>query len=132
MKINISDEQIEYGTHSNNVLDQAKNKNMRVVFPDEYTLQLDIDDAAEFATYQRMLPFFKDFIPVVEVIDKPSKSGGAFHRHISIRLDQKVTELERIILQLTLGSDPKREMFAFIRINCGDPHSSIFLEPKEE
>lgn len=128
MVIDISEQRVMYGTHSNNVLNEAKNKGMKVLFPDEYTLQLDIDDASEFETYQRMLPFFKDFIPIVELTDKPSKSGGTFHRHITIRLKHKVTVLERIILQLALGSDPKRELFSFIRYNCDDPQPTIFLE----
>lgn len=56
-----------------------------------------------------------------------SKSGGD-HKHLYITLDKEVTAMERILLQLACGSDPKRELLSLDRLKAGNPNPTIFFE----
>ena len=129
MKVNISDEMLEYGLDSQAAIEDAEKMGLEVVFPDDCTLQLDIDSGTQHDAYLKRLSFFKRFFPIESTEIKPSKQGLP-HQHIYIKLKHPVTDMERIFLQLDLGSDFRREIYSFLRIQIGDKHPTLFLEKK--
>ena len=129
MKVNIPEDVLEYGLDSSVVIDFAEQEDLQIIFPDEYTLQLDIDSGTQYDAYLSRLEFFKKFFSIKSTEIKPSKEGLP-HQHITIKLEHPVTDIERIFLQLVLGSDLKREVYSFLRIQIGDKHPTLFLEKK--
>lgn len=119
-------------TNSEVAFKRAEEQNMRVVLPDEYTLQLDIDNDEAYKQLTSKLKVLRawHYYPTI-VKDAPSKSGLP-HRHVYIRVTKELTQIERIVLQQYLGSDPVREFLNFQRVLLGDTYATLFFEPKEQ
>ena len=118
MKIEFSDQlkesaaTSEYCIDSSIAFELAEEEGLEVVLPDDYTLQLDIDSDIQYAEYEERFPFFERFFSIKSIEIKPSKNGLP-HQHITIKLENPVTNRERIFLQLMLGSHYKREIYSF-------------------
>ena len=57
----------------------------------------------------------------------PSRSGLP-KRHITVTLDQPITNYQRLALQVMLGSDRVREFLGYIQEKQGDPTPILFIE----
>jgi hypothetical protein len=116
---------------SEEAVKQAKANGWDVAFPTDDELQLDIDDTAA----ARLFDLRKSMVHRHWIIDsttrRESKSGNSQRFHLTVKLSRKVTPLERIALQMFLGSDPKRELFSLIRTTQNDPNPTLFFEKKK-
>lgn len=63
--------------------------------------------------------------PVISRLETTSKSGHG--RHVYLRLGKAVDHMQRALFQATLGSDPKREVFAVF----GKQFSALYETPTE-
>ena len=73
------------------------------------------------------LEFVEKFIGLTEIKRWDSKSGNT---HVIYELDRELTVPERLVLQLLLGSDPKREMYCLARFWEGQVEPSLLFRPK--
>lgn len=113
------------------VFEKGERDNLRVVIPAHNELQIDLDGDAQYMHYQEMLKLFKaKGFKFTEQVN-PSKSGLP-NRHVTLTLTDSIDPWQRIALQASLGSDPKRELLSAARILNGDPYPTAFLELKED
>lgn len=90
----------------------AKAHGLEVVVPDVYTLQLDIDDDTSMQTFFVMHEMLaSNGVRITTERITRSKSGN---RHVYLRLDRQLTDIERIAWQACLGSDRKRELLSLL------------------
>lgn len=107
----------------------AKENGWEVVLPAENELLLDIDNTHDFETYERNIELFSD--RVVFVTGRkvaPSKSGKPGKCHVTLTLAEDISHERRILFQLMLGSDRKRELLSHIRVMNNDPSPTLFFE----
>ena len=93
--------------------------------PDNYTLQLDLDDAAAEEHYEAnkwMLWQYYDFVSEKRTT---SKSGNT---HVYITMGEPLPVLERILLQAVLGSDRKREFLSYRNVLDGKSDPVVLFE----
>jgi hypothetical protein len=123
-----------------NGLQAAKAAGLTIVTPEPNQLLIDIDEESASIQYNQMIGMFCSFFDVVDIKDNPSKSG-AKHRHITLTLGHPISNVERVLLQAILGSDPKRELLSYVRLLRGIEPATLFFEqpapgqgppPKEE
>ena len=108
---------------------EAEEKGLRIVLPDEYTLQIDIDSDKAFSLFKPRMSFLEKWYDGVTFTTVPSLSGLP-NRHIYVTMPISITPLGRIFLQLFLGSDSTREFLSFQRIAINDPNPTLFFEKK--
>jgi hypothetical protein len=121
----------EKGLPSNKLaLDKAEAEGLRVVYPTEKELQIDIDNEQSYLFFLDRKNLVHRFIGIEDFQVSPSKSGLP-RRHITVRLKTPVTVLERICLQACLGSDRVREVLGYVRYKHNDPSPTLFFEKKE-
>lgn len=113
---------------SQRALDEAKQKGLEVVFPGENELQIDIDDEAALKTYTAHEDIIENHWGIKRATKEASKSGKPGKYHITVTLKKRISPLERIALQMALGSDRKREVLSLVQLNNGDPNPTLFLE----
>lgn len=113
---------------SEKALKEADAKDMVVVLPDDFTLQIDIDTAESYRLFLFRIKYLGKWFNLTHK-QNPSKKGEE-HRHIYVRLSEAISSMERIFLQLYLGSDSKREFLSLMRIKNDDPHPTLFFENK--
>ena len=107
------------------MLAEAKKKGLVIVYPKPNQLFIDIDDAAGLAAFERNFPMFREMHPVIgEPRKTPSPSGKPFHFHITIDLEEPISDETRIYWQALLGSDLTREMLALRHLKDGIPRRS--------
>lgn len=99
----------------------------RVVVPAADELQLDIDGPECRARYETAFPMLADKLGAFVVARHASRSGLP-HEHITLRANRDLSELERVALQAIAGSDPRRELFGFLRIAAGVEMPTAFAE----
>ncbi len=99
-----------------------------VIRPTPYQLFIDIDSAAAFKVFKEQFELLNEML-LATFESKPSKSGGE-HRHVIVTMPHKVTPLERIALQAMLGSDLKRELLSWHRVNTDTPDPTVFFESR--
>ena len=110
--------------------EQAAKDGNRVVLPKPNQLLIDIDSE------EAEINFFRQFPRFVELIDEdaylfskePSKSGKDGHWHIIVELGLDVEPERRVLFQLMLGSDLRRELLSYVRVSEGDEHPTLFIE----
>jgi hypothetical protein len=113
---------------SNRAIEEAKYDNLTVVFPAHNQLQIDIDNAADYAIFKAHLEIIRDRLGIKFIEEHPSRSGG-FRKHITITLSASVlSHAERILLQAVLGSDRMREMLNYFQSLLRDRFPVLFLE----
>lgn len=122
----------EYNLEARDPFRIAAQKDMRVVIPDEYTLQLDIDDDKSNAIFTNMLHEItkKTGLEFPSFKSEQSKSGYP-HRHVTVKSAVPMCLWQRIALQFALGSDPKRERLNLLRALMNDDVPIAFFEPVE-
>lgn len=108
----------------------ASLKGCIVIFPDRYTLFIDIDSAEAGRNFDKCLEVLQKTEDAVVMRREPSPSGLPGREHIDVRLNRLMTDEERILLQACLGSDPLREMLSLMRLRAGDEAPTIFFEKK--
>jgi hypothetical protein len=113
--------------NSERAFHEAKLLGLEVVLPKANELQIDIDSTDDYALFDMHFGILLQYEAAHISRDEPSKSGGE-KRHITIGLHRDVTNMERMLLQATLGSDRKREILSWVQERNGDPNPTLFLE----
>lgn len=100
-----------------------------ILFPQKDELFIDIDSNDSFEVFCENFRLLKDArIIVGEPKVWPSKSGLP-HRHIIVKVNSLVlARLDKITLQLILGSDRKHEMWSYLASVAGHPNPTLFFE----
>lgn len=101
---------------------------MLAASPEEVQLDLDTEDA--LATFRTMLPRVQAWIALTVLTDTPSRSGVG--RHVRLRLPRALSPVERIALQLVLGSDPAREWLNLVKVWGGGEDPIQLFEKESE
>lgn len=102
-----------------------------IVLPKPNELFVDIDSEEAMQLFQRNVKRLADFIDLGYEV-KPSKSGGEC-RHITVTLARHVhSEYERIAMQAFLGSDPRRELLSWARVETKQKNPTKFFEKLPE
>ena len=123
----------EYAILSAAAFTKAAGKGWKVVLPQLTEIFIDIDNSADYAKFYELFPTLQEFLPLAKIVrDTPSPSGAEGHRHIVVDLCEHTTDLERVLLQAVLGSDRKRELLAWQRINLRDAVPTLFFEKKDQ
>lgn len=112
----------------------AEEEGCKILRPKENELFIDIDGEEQYAQFQEKLA---DLLkgktdPKYSTEEWPSRSGLP-KRHLVVRFENKTfTPSERVLFQLLLGSDPKREFLDGRRLFHGvtAENTTCFFEPK--
>jgi hypothetical protein len=108
----------------------AAENDLKVVFPDAYELQIDIDSSADAMTFEQNIDVIENSHGILNVKVTPSRSGGK-RKHFTVRLITAVHDpVERIALQAILGSDRRREANSLRRWREGEKTPTLFFEKK--
>lgn len=110
---------------------RAGSRNQKIVFPADDELQIDIDSEHAYEVFNAMRWIVSMHFPIESVEEHPSHSGLP-KRHITVKMKEKVTNHERLLLQLALGSDRVREVLGLARLRLGQPNPTCLFEPKSE
>lgn len=115
---------------SEEAFSKAKARGLVALAPKPNELFVDIDDEQSMEAFAlRRAIFDRHILPLPGLVEAvPSKSGRPGKFHITLQLERDITDLERVLFQLMLGSDPVRELLSYRRILNGDPHATLFFE----
>lgn len=115
---------------SKTAFDRAEKDGNIVVLPKEDQLLIDIDNPEAYQKFNTQLGRFVELVDADAYVtyDNPSKSGKEGHRHIMVQLSASISNEKRILFQLMLGSDLRRELLSYVRESEGDPHPTLFIE----
>lgn len=108
----------------------AKEHNLRIVYPSDNQLQVDIDCEADFLVFKQHFQIF---------IEQEQFQNAHFHsapsrnkpegKHIIITVPGfKFTPLQRIAYQSVLGSDRKRELLCLFDLLHDNTKTTLFFE----
>jgi hypothetical protein len=106
-------------------------KGLTVRYPEPNELFIDIDTVEQYAQHLNLLTIFTNHEEIEGTIASVSPSGKPGRFHVVVRLKRPVVdETERVMLQALLGSDTKRELLSWRRIDDGaeDKAISVFFE----
>jgi hypothetical protein len=92
--------------------DLAKDSNCIVIYSEDNLLLLDLDNDESVKTFHRNIDTFRNNYSVKKINEWKSKSGNL---HVAIEMNDNIDFRERLLLQATLGSDPKKELLSLIR-----------------
>jgi acetolactate synthase regulatory subunit len=106
---------------------EAQENGLVVVYPESNQLQIDIDSDRAFNIFLEMQHLLEKYFEVGKVKITASRSGLP-KRHITITLDQPITNYQRLALQVMMGSDRVREFLGYIQEKQGDPTPILFIE----
>ncbi len=106
---------------------RAERKGLKIVYPKPNQLQIDIDTDDQYKTFQRMEVALYKYFGIKNKVETVS-GNGLPGRHITLDLGYDIDDMERILLQSVMGSDPMRELLSYIRIKSGHEHPTVFLE----
>lgn len=113
--------------------DVAKNEKCSIIRPKANELFLDLDSEESYQDFQiKLWDFLKDREGCQHTVEEWFSRSGKPKRHIIIRFDSKTfTPSERVLYQLLLGSDPKREFLDGRRLFHGvtAENTTCFFEP---
>ena len=107
----------------------AEEKNCTLLVPKPNELFIDIDSLDALDEYRKRLQVLRDNDIDHNVRMLTSKSGN---KHIIITLPFEVSDELRVAFQAALGSDPKRELLACLRILAKVEVVTVLFRPKEE
>jgi len=105
----------------------AAENGLRVVFPQENQLLVDIDSPADRNIFDQNRDVVEEAYGIADESSAPSRSGGR-KEHIIVTLERAITPLERIALQAVLGSDRRREAHSLRRLLAGEERPTLFFE----
>lgn len=98
---------------------------VRAPLPKE--LFVDIDTPEQYETFLKQMKAFPKGL-IVKSRESSSPSGTPGKLHVVVTLSRSVTdEVERVLLQALLGSDPMRELLSWRRIEDGSDNDAISL-----
>lgn len=110
----------------------AKSNGCSVITPEPNQLFLDIDSAKDQLYMESILSSLCELDLISRGFTRSescSKSGGE-HRHVVLTFVNRIfTEQERILYQLLLGSDHKKERISFLRLLAGEEHPTRLFKP---
>jgi len=111
----------------------AADNGWRVDFPAADELFIDIDGDYSLTKFNQNLLVLDRMIGVLAHQETPSKSGevGKFHARVRLRRELK-GNVERVMLQAMMGSDPTRELLSLERILVNDPQPTLFYEKENQ
>lgn len=105
-----------------------------VVVPQRDELQLDIDTPEDLEHYEQMRQLLQDTGYYVQEVRRTKSVSGNTHVYVRALWTERLSVLERIMLQAMLGSDRKRELLSYLRHKSGDkskPPTVLFERPEE-
>jgi hypothetical protein len=111
-------------------LKRARSSGLRIVEPKSNELQIDLDGSAELAIYRQQLSILVKAGIAARWRDTilESKTPGRFH--VTVSMNQHVSNEQRIMFQAILGSDIRREAFNLCRVLNGNKYPIVFFEKK--
>jgi len=118
-----------FNPHVESAISTAEALGFEVIRSTSKTLLLDIDTDAQWVQFEKMLPIVREFVTVSEVERWLSKSKNT---HVVIYLEKALGNTERTLLETILGSDPKRSLFAFGRLQAGVLEPGLLFKPKSK
>lgn len=104
----------------------AAEKQCSLLIPKPNELFLDVDTIQQLDRVNASLKVLDDNGIIYQKKELFSKSGN---RHIIISLPFDVSDELRVAFQAALGSDPKRELLACLRILAGVEVVTVFFRP---
>ena len=108
-------------------VDIATAKGLVVRAPGPRELFIDIDSNSQYETFQSQLNAMPRGL-VYSWSQSKSPSGDAGHWHVVVTLSRDISsDLERILLQSLLGSDPMRELLSWRRVEDGSDSDAVSL-----
>ena len=113
------------------LIQKIEGEGKRVVVPDDYTLQLDIDTEEEWERFKENSLLFFRILPIENTKIEFSFSGLP-HRHITIRCKEPMTIWQRVALQMALGSHLSREVLNAYRVLVKVDWPILFFEKEEK
>lgn len=118
----------EYPDSTAEAKEKAAKSGLDVVMGDDYTLQLDLDTAADVKAWE-WAQHRLDHVGIKpqSIETWASKSGNT---HVVIRLTEPLPVLHRIGLQAALGSDRRREFLSFRDVSRGYEFPVMLFRPK--
>lgn len=105
----------------------AEQKNCELMIPKENELFLDIDTIRQSDVLKEQLFILDENGINYEKKELISKSGN---KHVIITLPFNVSDSLRVAFQAALGSDPKRELLACLRILADVEVVTVIFRPK--
>ena len=99
------------------------------VSPEDNELLLDTDGNNVGDTATTKLILISKGLNIVSTLRTVSRNGNS---HLYIRLDRKVTDIERICLQVLLGSDPLRESYSLAKWWSGSDGITVLFERPQQ
>ena len=127
----LAEENVYAAVASDYAYETAALKGLNVVIPGPAELFLDFDNEADYLLMlDELFPLLKQFLPnAVITRSTTSPSGEPGHHHVVVNLGEPVKSAsERVLLQAALGSDRKRELLAWRRVETNDPIPTLFFE----
>lgn len=108
-------------------IERMQKAGYKILVPEPNQLFIDIDTKEQLKQYLSEIERFRDEYTVKEIKQTPSRrKADGFH--ITVTLDREITNIERIVLQAILGSDPRRELLGLFRIWNEEELVTIFCE----
>jgi len=115
-----------YGIPRENLQEEAKKKGLKVVFPKNNQLFVDIDSEEQMKVFRERIDMLKSLFDCESEI-KVSQSGHP-HYHIYVDIKTAICNTERILLQLFLGSDVMHEFLSYRDYVNGEAYPVLFFE----
>lgn len=111
---------------------KAQERGLVIVYPSAYELQIDIDSPEDLARFNHSAKQLDGFQIIKDWKIHKSPSGVLGHYHVTVRLRNDVTPIERIFLQALLGSDVKRELLCWRELaRFPEDRTTLFFESTE-
>jgi len=113
-------------TRSLETLQHLAGPGWNVSIPDDYTLQIDLDDGAEKLRFERIAEILKNSGRFVFVSSSSHESRNG-NTHAILTLSEPLGLVERIALQAILGSDPVTGMDESLagHLRCTYSHCNV-------
>lgn len=112
----------------NNPVEIAKATGQEIVEPKPNQLLIDIDTEEQAVRFKAGIDMLMQLGIKCSYSVVDSKTAG--HKHVTVELDINLTDHERVILQACLGSDPRRELYSFMRLRLGMAKPIILFRGK--
>jgi hypothetical protein len=125
--------EIEYTLENEEFLKEIEAKGeFEIIFPDDFTILLDIDSEEAYNRYKTMFKKFCEYFALKENgLEEYFSISGPPKRHVIIRIEPpKLNKFQRIALQAILGSDPMKEFYSLERVRQGIENPIFLLKPK--
>jgi len=125
---NDEEEMEEYASlHSSEAIKEAEENGGEVLFPSPNQLYLDLDSEESVNLFLNNLNMLDRHISINQCGYQESRTPGKYHGIVELNAPV-MSDMERVLLQAILGSDPKREFLSYMRILKRDPHPTLFIE----